>query len=214
MEEQQTENYRFHHRKVGQIEVICGPMFSGKTEELIKRLRRAQIARQKVLVFKPKVDNRYHETNVVSHSKQVIPSVAVVETRHIMDFLNRQEEAIEVIGIDEAQFFDNKLFDLVQSLANDGTRVIIAGLDQDYKSRPFGIMPNLLAVADFVTKQFAVCIQCGAPASKSQRIETPPSPKISRSGELFENKKGSLVLVGTTDHYEARCRACFIQPRH
>lgn len=173
-------------KKTGHLEVICGSMFSGKTEELIRRIRRAEIARQRVKVFKPKIDNRYSEFSIVSHSEQSFPS-EVIENAEEM--LEKSFDA-EVIGIDEAQFFDNNLVQVCQALADSGKRVIVAGLDQDYKAMPFEPIPQLLAVAEYITKTLAICVVCGAPANRTQRI----------------TKSGERVLVGATNHYEARCR--------
>ncbi|HFE51850.1 MAG TPA: thymidine kinase [Bacteroidetes bacterium] len=179
---------------VGWIEVICGPMFSGKTEELIRRLRRAQIARQRVAIFKPRIDVRYDENHIVSHSDQRIPSVVVETAQEILE-LSRARDA-QVVGIDEAQFFDNDLVDVCEQLANEGRRVIVAGLDQDYRARPFEPIPQLLAMAEYITKTLAICVKCGAPASRTQRIT--PSKE--------------LVLVGAAEAYEARCRRCYEPP--
>jgi thymidine kinase len=173
-------------KKTGHLEVICGSMFSGKTEELIRRIRRAEIARQRVKVFKPKIDNRYSEFSIVSHSEQSYPS-EVIENAEEM--LEKSFDA-EVIGIDEAQFFDNNLVQVCQSLADAGRRVIVAGLDQDYRALPFEPMPQLLAVAEYITKTMAICVICGAPANRTQRV----------------SKESDRVLVGGENHYEARCR--------
>lgn len=175
----------------GSIEVVCGPMFSGKTEELIRRVRRAQIARQKVQIFKPGIDNRYHESDVVSHSSL---SIAATPIRDAVEILQKINDTTRVVAIDEAQFFDNTLPAVVEKLARRGVRVILAGLDQDSRGRPFGPMPELLAIADFVVKVQAICTVCGANATKSFR----------RPG----NKDGQ-VLVGEADVYEARCRSHF-----
>lgn len=173
-------------KKTGHIEVICGSMFSGKTEELIRRIRRAEIAKQRVKVFKPKIDNRYSEFSIVSHSEQSYPS-EVIENAEEM--LEKSFDA-EVIGIDEAQFFENNLVQVCQDLADSGKRVIVAGLDQDYKAVPFEPMPQLLAVAEYITKTMAICVVCGAPANRTQRV----------------TKNSDRVLVGAANHYEARCR--------
>ncbi len=173
-------------KKSGHIEVVCGSMFSGKTEELIRRIRRAEIARQRVKVFKPKVDTRYSNEEIVSHSEQSYPSEMIENAEEILE----KSFDYEVIGIDEAQFFDENLVDVCQRLADSGKRVIVAGLDQDYRAQPFDPMPKLLAVAEYVTKAMAICVICGAPANRTQR-NTPSSDK---------------VLVGAKDHYEARCR--------
>lgn len=173
-------------KKTGHIEVICGSMFSGKTEELIRRIRRAEIARQRVIVFKPKIDDRYSEFEIVSHNEQSYPSVVVEDASEIPE----KSFDVEVIGIDEAQFFDNNLVQICQNLADSGRRVIVAGLDQDYRALPFEPMPQLLAVAEYITKTLAVCVVCGAPANRTQR----------------NSDSDNKILVGATDHYEARCR--------
>ena len=180
------------HRNVGWIEVICGCMFSGKTEELIRRLRRAIIARQKVAIFKPRIDNRYSENHLVSHSELKIPSTVVDNARQILELSLESH----VVGIDEAQFFDEELVEVSKKLANMGKRVIIAGLDMDYRGEPFEPIPQLLAVAEYITKTSAICVICGNPAHFTQR-------KI---------KKGDRVIVGASDIYEARCRNCFEPP--
>ncbi len=179
-------------RHVGWIEVVCGCMFSGKSEELIRRLRRAQIARQKVAIFKPKIDNRYSEDHIVSHSEQKIPSVMVESAGEIL------EKSLEsqVVGIDEAQFFDEALVDVCQKLANMGKRVIVAGLDMDYRGEPFEPIPQLLAMAEYITKTQAICVRCGNPATFTQRT----------------SKDAGRVVVGATNIYEARCRNCYEPP--
>jgi thymidine kinase len=173
----------------GWIEVIVGSMYSGKTEELIRRLRRAQIARQRVEIFKPAIDDRYATDAIVSHSELRIPSRAV---RRARDILRYAHEA-QVIGIDEGQFFGHELLGVVEQLATRGKRVIVAGLDQDYRARPFEPMPELLAVAEYITKTLAICMVCGAPANRTYR----------------KLKRGGRVVVGGADLYEARCRRCF-----
>jgi len=173
----------------GWIEVICGGMFSGKTEELIRRAKRAKIAGQKVLVVKPKTDNRYSDTEVVSHNDTAIPSVVVSESNHIIDLSND----FQVICIDEAQFFDNEIVNIANQLANHQKRVIVAGLDMDYEGKPFGPMPYLLAVAEFVTKLHAICTKSGMLASYSQRVV----------------EGTEQVMVGEYDAYEPRARHCF-----
>ena len=182
-----TQKGRQHE---GSIEVIVGSMFSGKSEELIRRLRRAQIARQKVQIFKPAIDARYSETHIVSHSAMKIESVAVNTARDIVAAL---ETDTEVVGIDEGQFFDQELVTVANELASQGKRVVIAGLDMDYLGRPFEPMPLLMAIAEDVTKARAVCIQCGSPATYTQRL-------------IASRER---VVVGAADAYEARCRACF-----
>ncbi len=181
-----------NQKSTGHIEVICGSMFSGKTEELIRRLRRAQIAKQKVEIFKPSIDKRYSESEIVSHSEQKIPSMVVETAEQILLF---SAEA-DVIGVDEAQFFDANLVEVCQKLADDGKRVIVAGLDTDFRGVPFEPMPQLLAIAEYITKTLAVCMKCGAPANRTQRI----------------TNSGDRVLVGATDLYEARCRNCYKAP--
>jgi len=174
----------------GWIEVICGSMFSGKTEELIRRLRRSQIARQRVQIFKPAIDNRYDEADIVSHSEQRMESTPVRTAAGVLD---RLADGVQVVGIDEAQFFEPALVDVCEQLANRGVRVIVAGLDQDYRGLPFAPIPELLAVAEYITKNLAICVRCGAPANRSQRIA----------------QSDSQLLVGAGDAYEARCRHCF-----
>ena len=152
---------------LGHIELICGSMFSGKSEELIRRLRRAQIARRRIQVFKPQIDDRYHATAIASHSELRIDALAVNEPS---DILRQLDDRTEVVGIDEAQFFSSEIVAVCEKLANQGRRVIVAGLDQDYLGRPFEPVPTLMAVAEYVTKTLAVCIRCGAPANRSQRL--------------------------------------------
>jgi thymidine kinase len=186
---------QLHHQRVnlGWIEVICGSMFSGKSEELIRRLRRAQIARQRVQIFKPKVDNRFSEDHIVSHSEMKIKSQLVTQPREILDLLDGRTQ---VIGIDEGQFFDVDLVCVCNKLADAGKRVIVAGLDQDYRGKPFDPIPQLLAIAEYITKTLAICVRCGAPANRTQRLV----------------ESTDLLLVGATDAYEARCRLCFEPP--
>ena len=175
--------------RLGWLEVICGSMFSGKTEELIRRLRRAQIARQKIAIVKPEVDTRYSAEHIVSHSGISLPSITVASAREIPARIDR----VDVVGIDEAQFFNLELVDVCERLANTGHRVIVAGLDQDYLGKPFEPIPQLLAVAEYITKTLAICVVCGNPANRTQRVK--------RSVER--------VLVGAQEAYEARCRRCF-----
>jgi thymidine kinase len=174
----------------GWIEVIVGSMFSGKSEELIRRLRRAQIARQKVQIFKPLLDQRYSGDHIVSHSEMRIESCAVPSSRALLD---RVAPDTEVVGIDEGQFFDHELPVVCDTLANQGKRVIVAGLDQDYLGKPFEPMPQLLAIAEYITKTHAICMVCGNPANHTQRLVA----------------SGDRVLVGAQGVYEARCRRCF-----
>jgi len=174
----------------GWLEVITGSMFSGKSEELIRRVRRAQIARQRVQLFKPRLDARFSRDEIVSHSEMKMPSQVVERAR---DILGLVEPDTEVVGIDEGQFFDPSLVDVADALASRGMRVIVAGLDQDYRGRPFEPMPQLMAVAEYVDKTLAVCMRCGAPANRSQRLVA------------AEDR----VVVGGAGQYEARCRRCF-----
>lgn len=180
--------YRTHHKK-GWVEVICGSMFSGKTEELIRRINRAKIASQKVEIFKPAVDTRYHETEVVSHNENAITGTPVSSSLNILLMVRDAT----VVGIDEAQFFDNEIIYVAETLAQKGIRVIVAGLDMDYLGKPFGPMPGLMAVAEYVTKVHAICMVCGDLATHSFR----------------KNNNNSLVMLGEKDTYEARCRHCF-----
>ncbi len=182
---------RLAHSSSGWIEVIAGSMFSGKSEELIRRLRRARIARLKVQVFKPEIDIRFSADHIVSHSEMRHESTAV---RTAAELLSLVEHATEVVGIDEGQFFDLELVSVANTLAARGVRVIIAGLDQDYTGRPFEPMPQLLAVAEYITKTHAICVRCGQPANYSQRIA----------------EVEGRVVVGASDTYEARCRRCFV----
>jgi len=179
-------------KETGWIEVIAGCMFSGKTEELIRRLRRAQIAKQRVKIFKPKIDNRYAENKIVSHSEQSLPSEVVTSAQEILEL----SQDAQVIGIDEAQFYESDLVEVCNKLADSGKRVLVAGLDQDYRGIPFEPMPQLLAVAEYITKTLAICVNCGNPADRTQR-------KI---------KSTDRVLVGASDSYEARCRKCHYIP--
>lgn len=176
-------------KKTGSIEVIAGSMFSGKTEELIRRLKRAKIARLKVEIFKPAIDTRYSVAEVVSHDENSILSTPVESSGNIMLLTGD----VDVIGIDEAQFFDNGLIDVSITLANMGIRVIIAGLDMDFKGKPFGPIPGLMAVADHITKVHAICMRCGDVAQFSHRL----------------SKADKLVLLGEKDEYEPLCRSCF-----
>jgi len=175
---------------LGWIEVVCGPMFSGKSEELIRRLRRAEIARQRVQIFKPVIDQRYSSDHIVSHNDLRIHSDCVSTAA---DVQNKIDLRTEVIGIDEAQFLGEALVDMVVRLADMGKRIIIAGLDTDYLGRPFHPMPELLAVADEITKTLAICMQCGNPAKHTQRLIA----------------SQDLIVVGAEGMYEARCRRCF-----
>ncbi len=178
-----------HAGNTGWVEVICGPMFSGKTEELIRRLRRAMIARLNVLVFKPQIDTRYDEANIMSHSNLSLPSVPIKSAR---DILEHVDDDTQVVGIDEIQFFDNDIIDICRQLADHDIRVICAGLDQDYRGIPFEPVPQLLATAEYISKTLAICMVCGNPAGRTQR--------------LIKSKE--RILVGASNVYEARCRKC------
>jgi thymidine kinase len=187
------ENTLHSYKRKGSIEVICGSMFSGKTEELIRRMKRAQYAKQKVEIFKPAIDNRYDEIKVVSHDSNSIHSTPVPSSANILLLAND----VQVVGIDEAQFFDNGLTEVCNQLANNGVRVIVAGLDMDYLGNPFGPMPALLAIAEYVTKVHAICMHCGNLANHSHRI----------------TDEADLVLLGETNNYEPLCRACFYEAK-
>ena len=178
-----------NHKKSGCIEVVCGSMFSGKTEELIRRLKRAQFANQKIAIFKPTLDNRYSDVEVVSHDFHKLTSTPIKDPA---DMLKVGPE-VKVVGVDEAQFFDASLVEVCQTLANRGVRVIVAGLDMDYLGQPFGPMPRLMAVAEDVQKVHAICVKCGALATFSHRL----------------SKSQDLVLLGEKDIYEPLCRDCF-----
>lgn len=178
------------HDDAGWIEVICGSMFSGKSEELIRRLRRAKIARQKVLAFKPRIDDRYDEEDIVSHDDRRVESIRISAAGEIPGYVG---DDVQVVGIDEGQFLGSELPEVCERLAGRGIRVIVAGLDQDYLGRPFEPMPTLLAVAEYITKTLAVCMKCGKPANRTQRI----IPSRER------------VVVGASEAYEARCRHCW-----
>ena len=179
-----------HH---GWVEVICGSMFSGKSEELIRRVRRTQFAKQKILVFKPKIDNRYSEEEVVSHNGTSVMAKPIASSTDIFQYLSPD---IDVIAIDEVQFFDNEVVNVIQHLADSGHRVIAAGLDQDFRGEPFGQMPALMAIAESVTKLQAVCAVCGSPASRTQRL-------INGSPASYDDP---IILVGASEAYEPRCR--------
>jgi len=188
----QIDPHSLVNHQAGWIEVVCGPMFSGKTEELIRRLRRAQIARQRVEIFKPTIDVRYSQDAVVSHDETTLRSVAVDTAEQILLLAG----SARVVGIDEAQFFGLELLPVVQMLAEQGRRVVVAGLDLDYRGVPFEPVPQLMAVAEYVTKLHAVCMVCGGPAIFSQRLV----------------KEGRRVLIGSKAAYEPRCRNCFVYP--
>ena len=179
-----------HRAGAGWIEVIAGSMFSGKSEELIRRLRRAQIARRKVQIFKPRIDNRYSADHITSHSAMRIDAENITASRELIE---RVSPDTEVVGIDEGQFFDIELPAVCTTLADQGKRIIVAGLDQDYLGKPFEPIPQLLAIAEYITKTLAICMVCGAPANHTQRLVA----------------SSERVLVGAQGTYEARCRHCF-----
>jgi len=185
------ENIANVQRRKGWIEVVCGSMFSGKTEELIRRLKRAKIAKQRVEIFKPAIDKRYDDISVVSHDSNSILSTPVENASSILLLANE----VDVVGIDEAQFMDMEIISVCNELANKGIRVIVAGLDMDYLGKPFGPMPALMSVAEYITKVHAVCLQCGNLANHSHRII----------------KDKNLVLLGEKDSYEPLCRDCFVE---
>ena len=176
----------------GSIEVICGGMFSGKTEELIRRLRRAEIAKLSVVIFKPQLDSRFKKEHIVSHNRREMKSILIEDPKQIL----KMAISYEVVGIDEAQFFDNKITEVCQKLAKDYKRVIVAGLDKDYRGNPFGPMPHLMAEADYLDKLRAICTKCGNTASNSQRM----------------TQDLEKIVLGELDKYEPRCRGCFIEP--
>ena len=191
-----TANLEGEKHRQGRIEVICGSMFSGKTEELIRRMKRATFARQRVIIFKPQRDKRYSEDNVVSHDRNEIPSTPISKAAEVLGSLGRTADgsyAIDVVGIDEAQFFDMQLVEVCNELADNGVRVIIAGLDMDFKCTPFGPIPSLCAVADEVTKVHAICVRCGALAYVSHRL-------------VHDDNQ---VLIGEQAEYEPLCRECY-----
>ncbi len=179
-------------KDTGWIEVIAGCMFSGKTEELIRRLRRSQIAKQNVKIFKPKIDSRFSNSSIVSHSEQSLPSILIDDINEVIE----SAKDAKVIGIDEAQFFSSDIVNVCNTLANNGKRVIVAGLDQDYRGIPFEPMPQLLAIGEYITKTLAICVVCGNPADKTQR----------------KTLSSERVVVGASDIYEARCRKCHYIP--
>ena len=182
----------FVQRQTGWIEVICGSMFSGKTEELIRRVRRAHIARQKIELFKPEIDTRYSKNEIVSHDDQKLPSRVVKDANEMIPL----SLEVQVVAIDEAQFYQKNLVKVCKTMANMGKRVIVAGLDTDYRGEPFSPIPDLLAIAEYITKTHAICVVCGNPANFTQRT----------------TKSKDQVLIGASDIYEARCRNCYEPP--
>ncbi len=185
----------FDIHKEGWIEVICGPMFAGKTEELIRRIHRLEYAKRKYMVFKPIIDDRYDKTDVVSHSGVNHGAIAIASPR---DILQHIDHTVEAVAIDEVQFFDEDIVIICEYLAMNGTRVVVSGLDMDFSGEPFPVMKELLVRAEFVTKLTAICMKCGAPATKSQRL-------INGKPASFDDP---IILVGASESYEARCRHC------
>lgn len=184
----------------GYIEVVTGPMFSGKSEELIRRIKRAKIAKQKVQVFKPAIDDRYSIDKVVSHNGDNMHAISIVKASEILTYA---EEDTDVFAIDEVQFFDSEIVDIVKEIADSGKRVICAGLDMDFRGEPFGPTPELMAIAEFVDKLTAICMKCGNPATRTQRlINGKPA-----------NYDDPIIMVGAKESYEARCRKCHEVPR-
>ncbi|SKC56584.1 thymidine kinase [Maledivibacter halophilus] len=190
--------YRPNHH--GYIEVIVGPMYSGKSEELIRRLKRAKIAKQNVIVFKPSIDDRYCKKNVVSHNGSKINAINISNPKDIYKYV---DEKTHVVGIDEVQFFNDDIIDVIKTLADRGKRVLVAGLDMDFRGEPFGPTPKIMAIAEFVDKLSAICVKCGAPAHRTQRLINGKPAKYS----------DEVVLVGATESYEARCRLHHEVPR-
>lgn len=188
----------------GWIEVICGSMFAGKTEELIRRITRIKYAKKEIIVFKPSIDDRYDKTEVVSHSQRKVKSVVVKDSKDIKEYIDNLEVIPYAIAIDEAQFFDRGLIQILEDLANKGTRVIVAGLDLDFRGEPFGIMPDILARAEYITKLHAICQVCGDLATRTQRI-------IDNKPAYYEDE---IILVSAKEKYEARCRHCHEVPHH
>jgi thymidine kinase len=188
------EQFPDKNRTNGWIEVICGSMFSGKTEELIRRIRRAEFAQQSILLFKPKIDNRYSEENVVSHQGTAIEAKVIKNSSEILDLWEKEK----IVAVDEAQFFDSELANVCVQLANKGARVIVAGLDMDFKGLPFGPIPSILAMAEYVTKVHAICVSCGNLAQFSHRITSDEE----------------TVLLGSQNNYEPLCRTCFNNIKH
>ena len=185
----------YNQYREGWLEVICGCMFAGKTEELIRRINVLSYARKNILVFKPKIDDRYSTTEIASHAGSKVPCIVISEAKEILNHVNYDTD---VVAIDEVQFFDEDVVDICEYLADSGLRVMVAGLDKDFRGEPFGVLPDLLTRAEFVTKLTAVCAKCGAPATRTQRI-------INGKPALFNDP---IVLVGAKEAYEPRCRHC------
>ncbi len=184
------------NRKFGWIECICGSMFSGKSEELLRRIKRGVIAKQKVLLFKPSIDNRYDENRVSTHNGNSYDSISIEKSSEILNFV--KDKNYDIIGIDEIQFFDNDIVKVINKLADEGFRVIVAGLDMDFKAEPFHPMPEIMAISEMVTKLHAVCNKCGKEASRSQRL-------INGKPAKYDDP---IVVIGASESYEARCRHC------
>jgi thymidine kinase len=185
----------YHQYQEGWLEVICGCMFAGKTEELIRRIHVLSFAKKNILVFKPAIDNRYSDSEIVSHAGTKVPSIVVDQAKEILDNI---AEDTEVVAIDEGNFFDKEIVDVCELLANKGIRVMVAGLDKDFRGEAFGVLPELLTRAEFVTKLTAVCTKCGAPATRTQRL-------VDGKPASFNDP---ILLVGALEHYEPRCRHC------
>ncbi|QWQ38202.1 thymidine kinase [Gemella sp. zg-570] len=186
----------FEYRKTGWIECICGSMFSGKSEELIRRIKRGVIAKQKVLLFKPEIDNRYSKDKISTHNGNSYESISIKSSSEIYDYVKNKN--YDIIGVDEVQFFDKDILKVINDLANNGVRVIVAGLDMDFKAEPFYPMPDIMAVSEIVTKLHAVCSKCGSEASLSQRLIDGTPAKYN----------DPVVVIGASESYEARCRHC------
>ena len=185
----------YNQYREGWIEVICGCMFAGKTEELIRRINVLSYARKNILVFKPKIDDRYSTTEIASHAGSKVPCIVISEAKEILDHVNYDTD---VVAIDEVQFFDEDVVDICEYLADSGLRVMVAGLDKDFRGEPFGVLPDLLTRAEFVTKLTAVCTVCGSPATRTQRL-------VNGQPASYNDP---LILVGASESYEARCRHC------
>ena len=185
----------YNQYREGWLEVICGCMFAGKTEELIRRINVLSYAKKNIIVFKPSIDNRYSTTEIVSHAGTKVPCIVVKTAKKILEYIN---EDTEVVAIDEVQFFDKDIVDVCEYLADKGLRVMVAGLDKDFRGEPFGVLPELLTRAEFVTKLTAVCAKCGAPATRTQRL-------VDGKPADFDDP---IVLAGAVEHYEPRCRHC------
>ncbi|MFK5884163.1 MAG: thymidine kinase [Candidatus Izemoplasma sp.] len=183
------------NQKDGWIEVVCGPMFAGKTEELLRRVKRLEYAKKNIVVFKPSMDDRYSDSEVVSHNNNRTKSVSIAKAKQILDFVDSETD---VVAIDEVQFLDAEAVAIIEYLASRGVRVIVSGLDKDFRGEPFSFMPKLLAIAEYVTKLTAICVKCGAPATRTQRIVNEKPAKY----------LDPIVMVGASESYEARCRSC------